>query len=367
MTARITFTRPVASAVSQLADVASAESLILATIDSAERWLIIGQMYICCRKGKSVEYVLQAIARAARRGVKCKIFVDETVFDRNLRQAKIDYIEPVERLAALPNCDLVTIEVAEGIGIHHSKLILADTGQMWLGSNNLDWKSFEHIVEVGVHVVDKRWARHIEEMYRWVEQGRIAPRTDVVRGECGLLFDTYTKGASLRDRAVWHALLEDIVQARQRVAISTRRLSRMSRYGETGDWHDLVSALGQATERGVHVRILVDEYQFRRDEDRALWEELRLKNIDLGVLSVGPFRWLPIEYARMLHSKFTLIDDAIAWVGTGNLTPDDFNYYDNIFCRLNSGPAIDQLNRIFQMLEVATDGMVTGNDEKLNG
>ncbi len=204
-------------------------------------------------------------------------------------------------------------------------------------------------------------------MYRWVEQGRIAPRTDVVRGECGLLFDTYTKGASLRDRAVWHALLEDIVQARQRVAISTRRLSRMSRYGETGDWHDLVSALGQATERGVHVRILVDEYQFRRDEDRALWEELRLKNIDLGVLSVGPFRWLPIEYARMLHSKFTLIDDAIAWVGTGNLTPDDFNYYDNIFCRLNSGPAIDQLNRIFQMLEVATDGMVTGNDEKLNG
>ena len=55
MTARITFTRPVASAVSQLADVASAESLILATIDSAERWLIIGQMYICCRKGKSVE------------------------------------------------------------------------------------------------------------------------------------------------------------------------------------------------------------------------------------------------------------------------------------------------------------------------
>lgn len=349
--AEITFTRPVASVVPAVMGAASAESLILATIDSAEHWLVVGQMYICCRKRKSVEGILQAIGRAARRGVMCRIIVDEIVLDRNVREAKTDYVEPVAWLAALPNCELTAITVADGLGIHHSKVVFADSGQLWLGSNNLDWKSFEHIVEVGVHLVDKQWTRHLEETYRWVERGRTSPRSDVVRSECGTLFDTYVKGENLCRRSVWHALLEDIAQARQRIAISTRRVSRASRYGEVGDWPDLISALGEASARGVQVRILVDEYQFGRDEDCALWEQMRIQNIGLGVLRVGPFRWLSIDHARMLHSKFIVIDDAVAWIGTGNLTPDDFNYYDNLFCRLHSRSVAIQLDRVFQSLE----------------
>jgi phosphatidylserine/phosphatidylglycerophosphate/cardiolipin synthase-like enzyme len=62
----------------------------------------------------------------------------------------------IERLKAIPNLDFRVLDFNKltGNGIIHAKYLVVDGAVAHVGSQNFDWRSFEHIHETGLRITD---------------------------------------------------------------------------------------------------------------------------------------------------------------------------------------------------------------------
>ena len=118
----------------------------LEMINSAKYQINIEQFYITSQKGEMLEDVLNAIVDAAKRGVKVNIIVDSKFF-----QTYPDDVSWLE--AQSPNITKHVIDFGRlAGGIQHAKFFMIDTTEMFMGSQNFDWRAINHIHELGVRI-----------------------------------------------------------------------------------------------------------------------------------------------------------------------------------------------------------------------
>ena len=322
-------------------EVADAQQIWLAMIESAESSIDLSQFYVSPRQGKQkgrLTPVLQALDAAAKRGVTIRFIIDakfaKTYPDTLTRLQKNDSVE-VRRL---------DLQHHSG-GVQHAKYFMVDGKVAWLGSQNFDWRSLQHISELGVRLEEPSLVGDLQKVFEvdWALAGGAAnpiaagsSATPEVEREGPLTTMTYEDGqveailvaspkSMLPDGVDWDLphIIAAIDGAKHRV-----RLQVMS-YALIGYdkkyWDTLDTALRRAAARGVKVQFIVADWSMYKKKQEALKSLQAMGHLEVRVMSIPQIEGEEfVEFGRVVHAKYLVVDGKWSWVGTSNWSRDYF-------------------------------------------
>jgi phosphatidylserine/phosphatidylglycerophosphate/cardiolipin synthase-like enzyme len=306
-------------------------------IAGAEQRLDFLEFYGASEPGGRLEPVIDAIRDAAARGVRVRF-----VFDAGFRERQP---EVPARLAEIPGVEVRSLDLrAITGGAQHAKLFVVDDREAFVGSQNFDWRSLEHIDELGVRLREAslvRGARAVFELDWAMAGGASFPEASAGLAARGLTIDaepsdTRFRGAAVRARLVasprdllpttaaweWPALRAGIEGARERVRLQV--MSYQVRGRGEDRWEELDGALRAAASRGVRVELLVSAWDTRPGRIEALQSLARVPGLEVRIATIPEARRGFIPYARTVHAKFATFDRRLGWVGTSNAGGDYF-------------------------------------------
>jgi phosphatidylserine/phosphatidylglycerophosphate/cardiolipin synthase-like enzyme len=288
-------------------DLRSAAEVWTELFDNARREIVIGQFYAVNKPGSAFEKVVEHLAAAGKRGVKIRFLLDQ-------KGVGLSEKSTIEQLKAIPNLELRVLDFSKltGNGIIHAKYLVVDGVTAYVGSQNFDWRSFEHIHETGLRITDAKVAGQVLAIFNqdWraqalTAQGLKAPALnagneagDIHQGSFLLASpNQYNPAGVGNSEAGLPALL---AEAKSEVRIQLLDYAPLS-YGPKGTrpyYAVIDNAVRAAANRGVKIKLMVSN-----------WNRV----VTLPVASTGF-----IPFARVIHSKTMVIDNQVAWVGTSN-------------------------------------------------
>jgi len=332
-------------------------------IDGAQRTLDLEHFYLSHWPGESTGPVIDAIGRAAARGVQVRLILDV--------HFQATYPEPADSLGKLRNITLHWIDMKKlsGGGVQHAKYMVVDEAEVFMGSQNLDWRALKHIHEMGVHVRDLRIAGLFEQVfnYDWKASapgaaptppnsaGRLSAGVlaalplplvqgpgDTVRVWPGFAPRFHIPDASLWDQDELARLLDG---ARSDVMVQslTYGLGRGLERDSTLD-----QALRHAAARGVKVRLLISDWEADNARIGDLQKLTTVPNIEVRLSSVPQWSGGYIPFARVEHCKYMVVDSTWTWVGTSNWEPDYFHLSRNAGLSMQNRPIALRARAIFE-------------------
>jgi phosphatidylserine/phosphatidylglycerophosphate/cardiolipin synthase-like enzyme len=130
-------------------DVANAAPTWVAMIDGAQRSIDFAEFYASEAEPKDLAQsqltpVIAAVQRAVKRGVKVRFLADSVFAPK--------YPATLARLTKA-GAEVRIIDFGKrGGGILHAKYFVVDRAEVFVGSQNFDWRALSHIQEMGVHV-----------------------------------------------------------------------------------------------------------------------------------------------------------------------------------------------------------------------
>ncbi len=272
--------------------------------------------------------VIDDLKAAAGRGVRVRFLVDE-------RFCKT-YPETIARLSEATGLDVRRYDLRSLTGgVMHAKYMLVDGQWTVLGSANFDWRSLEHILELGVMARSAQLCRAYLDVFEldWHLAGggllEEAPEPRSTGAEWPLVLKLGS-GASVSVRPSFcptgllpneedfelPQLVQLIDAAREQVVVQLLTY-RTSGYG--GEYFaELETALRRAAARGVQVRLCVADWGKRRGTLEGLGSLQLIPNIEVRFVTIPEASEGHIPFARVIHSKFLVCDSRAAWVGTSN-------------------------------------------------
>ena len=316
------------------ADVRDASAIWPEMIDRARRTLDVEQFYASGETGApaKLEPSIAAVERAARRGVVVRFIVDEKL-------AKT-YPETSARLArAGVEVRAITRFAPKG-GVQHAKFFVVDHEEAWLGSQNFDWRSLEHIQALGVRtnvpavaggleaIFERDWSGAPARAESREAQAIFASPAAAERAPVRVTFVASPRG-DLPDEGAWD--LPRIVRALDGAQKSVRVqvLTYGTKERDGSPFHELDDALRRAAARGVTVRLLVSSWM--KGKEAPLVElAASSPNVEVRVLTIPRASSGEIPFARVVHAKYMVADDRVAWVGTSNWEGDYFTRSRNV-------------------------------------
>jgi hypothetical protein len=326
-------------------------------IDGARRSLDCAQFYVSNEPGSRLETVIRAVERAAERGVKVR-FLADAKFQKT-------YPETLARLGGRKGIEVRIVDYgALAGGVLHAKFFVVDGREVYLGSQNFDWRSLQHIQELGVHVVEPVVARAVTDLFEtdWALAGGGGPKTfrapppaggygfPAKVGE-GADAPEATVVASPRgwlpDESLWDLprLVKMIDEARStvRVQLLTYRAVSQKEYFDT-----LESALRRAAARGVEVRMIVANWSQVAGNIEGLQSLEVVPGIDVRLTTIPQASGGFIPFGRVTHAKYLVVDGRHAWIGTGNWESDYFFRSRNLGLVIDSPRIGERLDRFFE-------------------
>ena len=337
------------------ADIPDAYQVWPALIGAAQKTLDIGEFYVISEPGKRMAPVLDAIAAAAKRGIKIRILADA-------KFAK-QYHDDLDRLATLENTRVVQWDVGKTLGgVLHAKYFIVDGKEGYIGSQNFDWRSLEHIQELGVRiripevvgfmseVFDADWGTATGEPAdkRAAHIGADSfPAHVQLGGEPALVTAVASPTKWLPDEALWNlsrlvALIDD---AKQTVRVQLLTYETTHRGHEA--FTTLDDALRRAAGRGVAVQLMVSNWDLRADHIGALASLAAVAGVEVRFVVIPEASTGFIPFARVCHTKLMVVDGQRSWVGTSNWGRNYFYTTRNVGIIVDNRPFAAQLDRFF--------------------
>ncbi len=351
-------------------DIPDAFDVWPALIAGAKRTIDFAEFYASADpagKGK-LEPVILAVEKAGRRGVKIRFLLEE--------RFHTTYPDIAERLALLPGVTVRWLDSAafDG-GVLHAKYFVIDNATVYLGSQNFDWRSLEHIQELGAVIRSVPFAGELTALYDldWEIAGRIAPG-EAKRGTKRALVDSIVmRHAAAAEKSVDTLLTEDggwlcaafspegrlvderffdeprIVDLIDGAADSLRiQLLTYRPVGRKGEYYDVLeNALRRAAARGVVVRLLVADWCMRRPTIDYLKSLSLVPGIEVRLMTIPEWSGGFIPFARVCHAKYMVVDRSTYWIGTSNWEKDYFHASRNVGIAGGGGTLPDRLVRFF--------------------
>lgn len=309
----------------------------LQMIGAAQHRIDIAAFYIADKHGEALAPVIDALVAKARAGIKLRILLDHTFQKQS--QAAID------RLRQVPNVELRILPVDKLTGgVLHAKYMIIDDADVFVGSQNLDWRAIDQIHEIGARITDTRFAATFEATFDFTwklaadpdlpkaaiaaaKPPAFAPVTaeDPVILDAGgddplVAFPAFSPPAMMPRwlSSEQSALLRMIDASRQVLRIQVMTLSGYRDFGPKGYWPPIDNALRDAAARGVQVRIIVADWSLHEPAQAYLKSLAVLPGITVKFsrLPQAPEGFIP--YARVEHCKYAVADDRSIYIGTGN-------------------------------------------------
>ena len=344
-------------------DIVATAALWLDMFRNAEQRIEIAAFYLATAPGSAMEPILAALEAAVARGVRVRLLIDAKFY--------LGQPEVADRLAAA-GIDVHSLDLSGLGGVMHAKYFVVDGRAAYIGSANFDWRSLAHIHELGVHLCEPAlvaateaiwnadWANSLpiaaiernianpsesEEPTNPPSTNRaeragaeettppppaLAPFAGITPVSTDYAGSTHriTVVASPRDRlpdpAIWDLprLLGLIAGARHNIQIQLLSFALVGYDGVR--FEGIERALKAAAKRGVIVELLVADWNKRPPALADLQALQREPGIHVRMATIPPARSGFIPYARVIHSKFLLVDGRFTWIGSSNFSGDYF-------------------------------------------
>ncbi len=340
-------------------DIPEAQQVWVEMIEGAQERLDLAEFYVSDQPGGRLETVLDAIRDAAKRGVRVRILADAK-FHRT-------YPETLDALGKRRNIEVVLYD-AEALmgGVLHAKYFLVDGREAYLGSQNFDWRSLEHVQELGVRTDQPELVRALADIFEadWAVAGG-APRDQAfaapaqpyafpvaIELEGGQVRASVVASPTgwLPDERLWDLpqLIALIDGAEQRVRVQLLNYKTSDYEGRYFD--ELDAALRRAAARKVEVEILVADWSMKRWTIEGLQSLQCMPNIEVRLVTIPEHSSGFIPFARVVHAKYLVVDGQRAWLGTSNWGRDYFHSSRNVGLVVDGAAFAAQLDAFFSDL-----------------
>lgn len=319
-------------------------------IDDAEKTLDFGEFYLNGGDKMPLKRVVTAVLQAKKRGVLIRILADKKM-ERN----SVDLIARF-RKAKIPLRILDWSKFAGGV--LHAKYFVADGKVAYVGSQNFDWRSLKHIHETGVKISDPAVVKGISEIFNgdWKFAGGDMNAYRELKKLKPIHFSPdlqlMASPAIANPPGVGPALpvlLRLIRDAKRKITIQLLNYSTFRHHTKTR-FLDIDNALRAAAARGVHIYMMVSDWNKRKPAVSDLKSLARVPGITVKFVTIPPSKDGFIPYARVIHSKVMRIDDDICWIGTSNWAYDYFYASRNLEVVIRDKSAAEKLDQLFSNL-----------------
>ena len=298
-----------------------------------------------------LEPLVAELEAAAGRGVRVRFLADVKFY--------ATYPATLDRLNAREGIDMRLYDIRERTGgILHAKYFLVDGREAYLGSANFDWRSLEHIQELGVRFRIPEAVRPLQAVFEmdWGIAGGASVPMDGAsrataasfRGEKASVTPVFSPRTLLPEGAQWDLprLVEMIDSAKESVCVQLLSYKTTDREGRYFD--DLETALRSAAARGVAVRLLLADWNKREHSIEGLQSLQALRNVEVSLVSLPRAEEGFIPFARVIHSKYMVVDSERSWIGTSNWSRDYFHGSRNVGLVIESAALGAELAEYFE-------------------
>ncbi len=332
-------------------------------IHSASRTLDMAMFYLSHKPGEALEPVVEAIRQAAERGVRVRLLADA-------RMSRI-YPETLNALGQEPNISVRLIDYYNRSGgVMHAKYFVVDSQEVFIGSQNMDWRALRHIHELGARLRSRKLARRVLRVFEvdWQIAGsdssaplvKISDMPDSVRfdaehplllhapdGESLFVYLTASPPATTPSSipADESELIRLIDSAQQQVEIQLLTYKSLSHHSF---YQKLDNALRRAAARGVLIWMIVSNWNTRSPGIESLKSLQVFPNIEIKISSIPEWSGGFIPYARVEHCKYMVVDTQRVWLGTSNWSYSYFHTSRNLALVMSGKWSARLVHRIFR-------------------
>jgi phosphatidylserine/phosphatidylglycerophosphate/cardiolipin synthase-like enzyme len=332
-------------------------------IDAARNSIDMEFFYLSPKTGETLDQVIRSLERAATRGVKIRMIADA-------RMAST-YPEILDSLNKHQNIDIRKISFYNRKnGVMHAKYFLVDDEQLFLGSQNMDWRALSHIHELGVRIYHPALTRNLKVVFEtdWklaeYSDGELPPEISAIpanpsfnRDQPAMLplnsqdtirlyptasYPEVTPSGISHDETEITRLIES---AREKIEIQLLSYKP----GSWGHFYEkLDNALRKAAARGIQVRMIVSDWNTRKYDIPHLKSLQVLPNIEVRISSIPEYSGGFIPYSRVEHCKYMIVDSDQIWLGTSNWSWSYFHNSRNLGLVLTNQKVNQTVHDIFQ-------------------
>jgi len=301
-----------------------ASDIWLETVTSARKTLDFAQFYLSTKKGEPLEPIIQAIIKAAGQGVQVRFLVGTPLN----KEMETKTHEVLNRFKGHPNIAVTLFNWKQLTGgILHAKYFIKDGHEVYIGSQNFDWRSLKHILETGLRIksrvfadaltrifeVDWHFNRGHKEAYK-----KLKKQPPISFSKENFLVASPERFNPPGVKSAVKILVRLIDEAQKKISIQLLNYSE-DIYNNSEETFPLISeALTRAGKRGVAVQMVVADWNKGKPGVNALKKLVLSPNIHIKFATIPQSKEGFIPYARVIHSKVMRIDENISWVGTSN-------------------------------------------------
>jgi phosphatidylserine/phosphatidylglycerophosphate/cardiolipin synthase-like enzyme len=334
-------------------DIPNAGDVWKEMVEGAKKTLDFAEFYAISKPGTKLEAVITAVQAAGARGVKVRFLADK-IFAAKEK-------ETLDRLAKLKGVELRIYDVKSKMGgILHAKYFIVDGREVYLGSQNFDWKSLEHIQELGVRMRAPAMAASFTDVFEtdWQLAGGAADATRTRSGEVKSMklqsgggdvdvTPVFSPKGWLPDEKSWDLprIVQLIDSAKKSVRVQLLTYQAIDK--ETGYFDDLENALRRAAGKGVAVELMLADWSMRHPAIDGVKSLAALPNVSIKLVTIPEWSGGFLPYARVIHSKYVVVDGERSWIGTSNWERGYFHHSRNVGVMVDGAAFAGQLERVF--------------------
>lgn len=310
----------------------------LKMIGSAEKSIVIETFYFADEKDKPLEEIITALKNAAARGVSIRIIVDSSFYSNS---KSVDLLEEIQ------NITIKKIPVGNiSGGVMHAKYFIVDGENLFIGSQNFDWRALMHIHEIGARVKNKELAgtflKVFETDWKLCDGNRESlterSKNSLVNSSNPVTInsDEYGKiilypafsppeinipGVSSEE----DELFKILKNVKDSLLIQMYSYSPKAK-NEKNFYDDLDNALREAASRNIKIKIIFSDWSIKEPATDFIKSLSQVKNIEIKFSSIPEYSGGFIPYARVEHCKYFTADNNISWISTSNW---EWGYFHN--------------------------------------
>ena len=341
-------------------DIPDAHEVWVTMIDAAERSIDIEQFYGSNASPSRLDAIVAALDRAARRGVAIRLLFGKQFYASQ-------YSDVPDQLAALPGATLRIIDMrALTGGVQHAKFFVVDGRDAYFGSQNFDWRSITHVLELGARIRQPDLVAAVAAVFEMDWQlagpdgknlagtspaaglGARFPVTVEYRGQPVEIRPAASPTGWLPDESMWDLprLYELIDSAETRVRVQVLSYA-VENHDGTSD-RGLDDALRRAAARGVTIELLLADWNKGPRSIGALQALQRLDNVTVKLVTIPQYSGGFIPFARVIHAKLATVDGARSWLSTSNFALDYFTKSRGLSLFFTGASITGDLDRFFE-------------------
>ncbi|XHS77675.1 phospholipase D-like domain-containing protein [Burkholderiaceae bacterium UC74_6] len=295
-------------------------------IDGAKKEIVFGEFYASGQAGDRLDGVLNSLEAAAKRGVKIRFLLEA-------KGVKMSTPETLERLQKIPGLEFRTLDYSKitGNGIIHAKYFVVDGREAYVGSQNFDWRSLQHIHETGLRITDATVAAETQAIFEqdWKAQALIAAGQPVpALPQPSSEFDIQKPVLLLSSPRAYNppgvgdsetVLPRLLAEAQTEVRVQLLDYAPLSYAPGKRPFYAVIdNAIRAAVARGVKVKLMVSNWNTEAPAIQWLKSLAVLPNMEIKIVTLPQASTGFVPFSRVIHTKSMVIDGKTAWVGTSN-------------------------------------------------